>query len=92
MHVAYDADTKTLGLSAILEWYGQDFEPGGGYLKFLLERVTDDTVKTGIQLAVDGDVKVVFNSYDWALNTRGERAADGPGTKTDFGSGSIPNE
>ena len=92
-YVRYDASTNTLHLSTILEWYGEDFEAGGGYLAFLAERVEDATLRNAIQKAQSGGVNVVFNDYDWTLNAQKPRPGAGSGgKKTDFGSGSIPNE
>ncbi len=91
-HAAYDAATKELRLSAILQWYGGDFDAGGGYLPFLAERVTDPATTAGIESAIAGDAKVVFNEYDWALNTQGKRPDAKSSATSEFGSGSIPNE
>ena len=92
-HVGYDAPSNTLHLSKILEWYGDDFKAAGGYRKFLADRVADPTLRKAL-LDADGSVKIVFNDYNWSLNSR-EKRAKGSGAgkgKTDFGSGSVPNE
>ena len=90
-HVAYDESTGKLHLSAILEWYGDDFDVVGGYLPFLAERVEDPKLKTALKGAIAGDIEVSFNDYDWSLNTQG--ADESPtGGGGEFGSGSVPNE
>jgi len=92
-HVAYDAEANTLRLSAILLWYSADFGPDGGFLDFLLPRVEDAQLKEAIQKAKAREVKLAYNTYDWALNTQGEPAgAPRSGKSAEFGSGSIPNE
>ena len=60
--VRYDAAKKTLYLSKIFEWYGEDFvqaagsvaEYAGGYLR--------------PEVAVDDEWAIVFLPYDWSLN------------------------
>ncbi|MBE9162881.1 MULTISPECIES: DUF547 domain-containing protein [Microcoleaceae] len=60
--VRYDAAKKTLYLSKIFEWYGEDFvqaagsvaEYVGGYLR--------------PEVAVDDEWAIVFLPYDWSLN------------------------
>lgn len=60
--VRYDAGNKTLYLSKIFEWYGEDFVKAagsvagyvGGYL--------------GSEVAVDDGWAIVFLPYDWNLN------------------------
>ncbi|MBE9119298.1 DUF547 domain-containing protein [Tychonema sp. LEGE 07199] len=60
--VRYDAAKKTLYLSKIFEWYGEDFvqaagsvaEYAGGYLR--------------PEVAVDDQWAIVFLPYDWSLN------------------------
>ncbi len=92
VHVRYDADADTLHVSAILQWYGEDFEAGGGFLAFLLARASDAGLREGIQAAISGKAKVVFNEYDWALNAQEPRPTGRQPVETDFGSGSIPGE
>ncbi|MEG3938213.1 MULTISPECIES: DUF547 domain-containing protein [unclassified Microcoleus] len=60
--VRYDAAKKTLYLSKIFEWYGEDFvqaagsvaEYAGGYLR--------------PEVAVDDEWAIFFLPYDWSLN------------------------
>ncbi len=60
--VRYDAAKKTLYLSKIFEWYGEDFvqaagsvaEYAGAYLR--------------PEVAVDDEWAIVFLPYDWSLN------------------------
>lgn len=90
-YVHYAAGEKKLNLSPILDWYGDDFGGQPGVLKFLLARAGDAETKAGIQGALDGQVAVAFNEYDWSLNTQG-KATGGASKNVSFGSGSIPNE
>lgn len=94
-YVRYDAETATLHLSAILQWYENDFKASGGYRKFLADRVEKQEPKKALEKAAKDptSVKVEFNTYDWALNVQtipGKK--QGPARKTDFGSGSVPNQ
>ena len=89
-HVHYVPKEKKLYLSAILDWYGEDFGGRDGYLPFLLERADGDETKTGLNKAIAGEAEIAFNKYDWTLNTQ-SKVSGGPGP-SDFGSGSVPNE
>jgi len=93
-YVRFDGATHTLHLSPILKWYGEDFDAGGGYLAFLEERVTDIETKGALSKAKTGEVEVVFNDYDWSLNSQGPPGRENlAGAKrAEFGSGTIPNE
>ncbi len=89
-YVRYDADEQKLYLSRILKWYGVDFGGETGVLDFLAERVEATDCLQGIAAARAGEVEIVYNKYDWSLNTQGTAAASK--ANTGFGSGSIPNE
>lgn len=94
-YVAYDAGEQTLRLSPILNWYGDDWEPVGGYLPWLSQRVRDPTLKEAIERAGRGEARVAFFDYDWSLNSQAPSAAataSAPKKGADFGSGSVPNE
>lgn len=91
-HVSYDEASGKILLSAILNWYGDDFDVEGGYLAFLAERVEDPKLQATLKRADAGDIKVKFNDYDWALNTQGTAKKTGGGATGEFGSGSVPNE
>ena len=88
----FEADANTVWLSAILDWYGDDFDAGGGIFAFLVERITDPGLKEKVEAAGRKTVKHDFNTYDWSLNAQampaGAAPAEGGGG---FGSGSIPN-
>ena len=86
----YDAEKKELHLSRLLKCYGDDFGGQQGFLDFLAKRTTDKLLQQGIAAVRSGDAQVIFNEYDWALNTQGKTAASTGNTS--FGSGSIPNE
>ena len=90
-HMSFDEASGKIHLSAILKWYGGDFDGVGGYLPFLAERVEDATLRAALGRAIAGELEVAFNKYDWALNTQGagKKPASGGG---EFGSGSVPNE
>ncbi len=89
-YVRYDPDEQKLYLSPILKWYGVDFGGEAGVLDFLAERVEAADCLKGIAAARAGSVEIVYNKYDWSLNTQGTAAASK--ANTGFGSGSIPNE
>ena len=84
-YVTYD---ESIQLSPILQWYGVDWDNHGGVRPWLAERVRDAALK---QALLDDTIKVTYNNYDWTLNTQGTRETS-TAPKTDFGSGSIPNE
>lgn len=93
-HVRYDAKENTLHLSAILKWYGDDWNksyPEGGYLAWLLEINENEKLEEGLRKALNDEAKISFNTYDWTLNTQASVSSSG-GSKAEFGSGSIPNE
>ncbi len=85
-----DAQEKKLYLSPILKWYGEDFGDEMGVLDFLLSRVDSPKTTAGLQAAREGQGKIVYNEYDWSLNTQGKATTSK--ANTSFGSGSIPNE
>ncbi len=89
-YVRYDVKEKNVHLSPILKWYGDDFGGLSGVLDFLLPRVDSSETNAGLQAAREGQVEIVYNEYDWSLNTQGKSAASK--ANTSFGSGSIPNE
>ena len=91
-HIRYDKESGKLYLSAILKWYGDDFNDSGGYLEFLAKRAEDPTMREALTKAKAGEIETAFSKYDWALNTQGKAAAPAGGGKREFGSGSVPNE
>lgn len=62
----------SLGISAIFDWYGDDFEPAGGVSGFLarypdaLGLTADETVALR-----EGAARIEFLDYDWRLNGAG---------------------
>jgi hypothetical protein len=93
-HLRFDQSKGTLFINPILKWYGDDFDAVGGYLEFLAARAEDTALKTALQQASSGSVKVKFNAYDWDLNTQGKSASttSPSAAPAEFGSGSVPNE
>lgn len=96
-YVMYDPAANELKLSAILNWYGDDWNqryPQGGYLAWINELCHDQAVKDATLKAIDKEINVTFFGYDWALNSQADPGA-GPAKKKKsggFGSGSSPDE
>jgi hypothetical protein len=65
----YDKVTKTLELSSIFDWYGEDFTKYNGSINnFIATRITSDKVdQRQIQ---NKNVKIIFLDYNWLLNKR----------------------
>ena len=57
--VDYSAEKKTAALSAIFNWYKDDFKIVGGPLAFINKRRSDP---------LPNDVKITYQDYDWSLN------------------------
>ncbi len=93
-YVVHDPANNVLRLSPILNWYGADWDPVGGYLSWLSQRVRDPALRQAIERALRGETKVEFLEYDWSLNSQAPATATGtakPKKSAEFGSGSIPN-
>ena len=73
-----------------VDQYGVDFGGETGVLDFLLSRVESAETIAGLKAAREGSAEIVYNKYDWSLNTQGKAAA--AKGHAGFGSGSIPNE
>jgi len=58
----FDAATGTLYLSAIFDWFGDDFRSAAGSVPAFVGRYLD--------IKPDPSVSVVFLPYDWSLNDR----------------------
>lgn len=96
-YVMFDAAAKELKLSKILSWYGDDWNeryPQGGYLTWIGELTKDQSIKDATVAAANGEVKVAFFDYDWALNSQADPGAPAAKKKKSggFGSGSSPDE
>ena len=96
-YVMFDSSANELKLSKILSWYGDDWNeryPEGGYLAWINKLTDDPAVKDATQKAIDGEVKVAFFDYDWALNSQADPGAPVAKKKHSggFGSGSSPDE
>jgi hypothetical protein len=55
----------TLDASRILDWYAEEFKPGGGVLPFLAKYAPPDAAAA----AAAKSTKLRFQDYDWGLNT-----------------------
>lgn len=62
----FDADTNTLWLSAIFDWYEADFTKPAGTLEKYVQPFLPESSQTALEQAKDATVK--FNDYDWSLN------------------------
>lgn len=94
-YVLHDAAESVLRLSAILDWYGDDWKHQGGYLKWLEESVEDADLRNAIEQAGRNELPIAFFDYDWSLNAQVEgqaAAGQAPRKAAEFGSGSVPNE
>jgi len=91
-YVDFDPSGKVLRLSPILNWYGSDWEPVGGYLSWLAARVKDPTLKQVVERAARHDGQVAFFDYDWSMNSQApshRTAVAAPERKAEFGSQRI---
>ncbi len=57
--VDYEAGKKTAALSAIFDWYKDDFKSAGGPLAFINKRRHEP---------LPNDIKITYQTYDWSLN------------------------
>jgi Protein of unknown function, DUF547 len=57
--VDYSSEKKTAALSAIFNWYRDDFKAVGGPIEFINRRRHPP---------LPGDVKITYQDYDWSLN------------------------
>ena len=57
--VDYSAEKKSAALSAIFNWYKDDFKGAGGPLAFINKRRSEP---------LPNDVKITYQDYDWSLN------------------------
>lgn len=57
--VEYQPAQKTAALSAIFDWYKDDFKAAGGPLAFINKRRHE---------ALPNDTRITYQTYDWSLN------------------------
>lgn len=57
--VAYSPDKKSAALSAIFDWYKDDFKADGGPVAFIDKRRNPP---------LPNDTKITYQKYDWSLN------------------------
>lgn len=91
-YVDYDPVADIVRLSPIVNWYSEDWNASGGYLKWLSERVSSEAAREKLLAADAQKIKVAFNSYDWSLNSQSGSGSKGSSKSGGFGSGSVPNE
>ena len=96
-YVMFDEQANELKLSKILSWYGDDWNeryPNGGYLAWIRELTSDQAIKDATVKAANGEVKVTFFDYDWALNSQADPSAPPAKKKKSggHGSGGGPDE
>jgi hypothetical protein len=63
----WDPSSRTLKLSSIFKWYGEDFERAAGSMQAYVERYVDPAVRAAVK---SGPVRIEFLDYDWSLNGR----------------------
>ncbi|MEX2139434.1 MAG: DUF547 domain-containing protein [Pirellulales bacterium] len=62
----YDADTNTIAVSSIFDWFGEDF---GSTTAEQLQAIADFLPNRAAQRAArDGNVRLQYLDYDWQLN------------------------
>ena len=64
----FDAASRTLRLSAIFDWFREDFERSSQTLPAFVARYAEPATATA--LSSGGSVRVEFLDYDWSLNGR----------------------
>lgn len=63
----FDPASRTLRLSAIFDWFHEDFERAAGTVPAFVARYADATTASALRA---GAVRVEFLDYDWSLNGR----------------------
>jgi hypothetical protein len=61
---SYDANTNTVSVSQLFEWFAGDFEAAGGVRAFIAGQVDGDLAAT----VRDEANTLQYTTYDWALN------------------------
>ena len=72
-NVDIDPEARQIRLSAIFDWYDEDFTDSGDLVEYI-EPYLDTQQRAA--LAACGECEVSFNEYDWALNDRKESAGE----------------
>lgn len=71
----YDAARRTVAVSPILDWFGEDF---GNTQTERLQRIAPYLPDAGgRQLARDGNARVTYSDYDWGLNDQAKAGQPG---------------
>lgn len=63
----WDGSSRTLKLSSIFKWYGEDFERAAGSVQAYIARYLEPGVRHAVE---SGPVRIEFLDYDWSLNGR----------------------
>ena len=61
----FDSRSRTLHLSSIFKWFGEDFETAAGSLESFVGPYLDEATRSQLD---GGEVTVSFLDYDWTLN------------------------
>ena len=64
----YDADSNTLGVTEIMDWYGEDFEEAAGSVAEYVAGIKEE-------VPTDPKPDVEFIEYDWKLNSQAHAPA-----------------
>ncbi|MEM9703613.1 MAG: DUF547 domain-containing protein, partial [Planctomycetota bacterium] len=64
-HFSFDADSKTVTASRILDWFGEDFGPSPAAILKRVKPYLPEDVRTA---ATAPGVRLTFREYDWSLN------------------------
>ena len=95
-YVDYDKTKKELRVSALLSWYGDDWNErfaNGSNLEWLHGLVDKPELKQHIQDAWDGKIAVSYFDYDWTINSQAEPGKAPKGkTSAKAGSGGGADE
>lgn len=57
----YDAESNTLSISPIFDWFKEDFTKRGSLLEF---------IQTSMKVKINSDPKIKYTYYDWNLNEK----------------------
>ncbi len=61
----YDANTATVTVSQIFEWFADDFASAGGVREFIASRLEDESAASALRSEVNA---LAYEPYDWNVN------------------------